>query len=399
MSADKQSASDATPALRGIIYQFYVVLLCLHKLKPGEKVLIEWQGDVSVLKDLETDDPKGQKQIEVKHYDDVLTDQHINFWKTLKNWVCNEEVSENYAALILHTTQAISSRSKLINWNSADVESRVLILKDIHEAAMKRYSNTLATDQKAAKSESHLCIDRVCSDIDRLRRVLGKIAISGDQPKSVDFLNQIIHDLAYNIPEENRRYYIYSLLGLILNPPQENEERWQISESDFRDFACVVTGRFAQGSTEFPRLQNRELVMLNKISAQYRFVDKILTIGYDRPDVLNEAIDQYRLALSTIIRCFKGRPIDEERVEHYQESLLAVYHPQRRSAVRTSTVNEWRENSQQFYDNIMSLMVMSFPETVGGDKRFQNGMFHLMADDNSADVDREVKWDLREDKS
>jgi hypothetical protein len=44
-------------------------------------------------------------------------------------------------------------------------------------------------------------------------------------------------------------------------------------------------------------------------------------------------------------------------------------------------------------------MVMSFPETVGGDKRFQNGMFHLMADDNSADVDREVKWDLREDKS
>lgn len=396
MSDDQRSGSDATPTLRGIVYQFYVVLKCLQKLKAGEKVLIERHGDVSVLRDLSTGDGLHLKQIEVKHYDDLLTDQHLNFWNTLKNWVRDDSISSKYAALILHTTQAVSPSSKFLQWNSADVDQRVTTLKEIKATADARFAKHLADHPSAKKSEACACIDEVLSDDTRLRRIIERVWICGDQPNSEEMLNEIVNDLAYNIPEERRKAYVAALLGFILEPPQSNDMAWEIAEADFKDYATLVAGRFCRGPAGFPQLLRQEVLPLGKDRDSYLFIEKILAIDYGRSDVLAEAVEDYRLTFSTIVRYFRGRPIDEARVERYQDDLLAVYHPRKRSAQGASTAGEWIRSSQRFYDDIMALAPRSFPDTVACDQRFQNGMFQFMADDRDAVTQRDIKWDLRE---
>ena len=68
---------DASESVEGIIYQFYVALDRCFKLKESESLYVEREGDVST----------ATEQLEVKRYNDALTDSHINFWNTLNNWL------------------------------------------------------------------------------------------------------------------------------------------------------------------------------------------------------------------------------------------------------------------------------------------------------------------------
>lgn len=62
---------DATASTKGTLYQLWIaVLKCYEMFKNGQKILIETQGDITRVDDV---------QIEVKQYSDLLTDNHICF--------------------------------------------------------------------------------------------------------------------------------------------------------------------------------------------------------------------------------------------------------------------------------------------------------------------------------
>ena len=83
---------DASSSIDGTIYQFYIAIDKCFELLDGEKVIIEKYGDVTV---------SDKYQIEVKHYQEDLTDLHENIWKTIDNWLQNAFDVSHYKNLIL----------------------------------------------------------------------------------------------------------------------------------------------------------------------------------------------------------------------------------------------------------------------------------------------------------
>lgn len=106
-------ANNATRLLEGISYQLIVTLEYCHNLAEGQSLWLEYFGDVTV---------GGEVQVEVKDFAEDLTDGHINFWNTLKNWMSPSFKQANYSELILLTTQTYGAASKLIHWNQLLVQ-------------------------------------------------------------------------------------------------------------------------------------------------------------------------------------------------------------------------------------------------------------------------------------
>jgi hypothetical protein len=104
---------DATASTKGTVYQFYVAVQKCFEMTSGQTVLIERYGDVTI------DD---HEQVETKHYSDPLTDNHLNFWKTLKNWMQDGFDATRYASLLLCTTQQFGANAKIAAWNETDVK-------------------------------------------------------------------------------------------------------------------------------------------------------------------------------------------------------------------------------------------------------------------------------------
>ena len=98
-------------------------------LEEGQKMWIEKFGDVTV---------SGQAQIETKLFSDSLTDSHLNFWKTLKNWLLPSFNHSSYRYLTLLTTQPIGTQSRFQEWNDAVANRRLEILNEILANSEKR---------------------------------------------------------------------------------------------------------------------------------------------------------------------------------------------------------------------------------------------------------------------
>jgi hypothetical protein len=105
---------------------------------------IEVFGDVTV---------EGQAQIEVKDYKDNLSDSHTNFWNTLNNWLKPEFQHQQYANLILLTTQAYGERASLKDWEHSDTNQRLDILEAIYNAGEARFKNSTQDPKDGAASE------------------------------------------------------------------------------------------------------------------------------------------------------------------------------------------------------------------------------------------------------
>ena len=71
------ASNNATSSVRGIIYQFFVVLDVLPRLAEGQTVLIETDGDLSILRETLEGGTLNEEQREIKHYGDVLTDRLV----------------------------------------------------------------------------------------------------------------------------------------------------------------------------------------------------------------------------------------------------------------------------------------------------------------------------------
>ena len=129
---------DASSSIAGTFYQFYIALDKCFELVDGEKVIIEKYGDVTV---------SDKYQIEVKQYQEDLTDLHENIWKTIDNWLQNAFDVSHYKNLILLTTQKFGVRSSFKEWNSIDKYKKKQIMDDIAQKYNQQENKSKSTEK------------------------------------------------------------------------------------------------------------------------------------------------------------------------------------------------------------------------------------------------------------
>jgi hypothetical protein len=101
--------NDATSKILGFDYQKLIALERCLDAKPNEYIWIECKGDVADTK----------ASVEVKHHESKhnLSSNSVDAWKTIKNYVDNLNVIDDFNHLILHTISTVPEDSIFYEWN------------------------------------------------------------------------------------------------------------------------------------------------------------------------------------------------------------------------------------------------------------------------------------------
>jgi len=369
----KKLRNDATSSIDGIVYQFYVALKYAFDLLPNGKLFIEKYGDVTIGSDI---------QVEVKMYGENLTDSHSNLWNTLWNWLDPDFDVDEYETLILLTTQEIGVKSKLINWNSYNQKKKLAVLSDIK----KRYSNRKKRDVSKEKLINNVLSSK---QSDKLIKILEKFVIVSSNPSDTKYFEQLVMKYARNIPSENQKRYITGLLGFVISPKGGNDEKWTLTCEEFNNECQELTKAYIKDLVMFPFVDDSQEVKYDEYE-EHLFVKKLEDIEYysERED----AIREYAEIHSLVIREFLTRQVTKKRYTEYEKETKKEYCRLYRKANRDICDENYIVESQDFYDNVMTMHVQPFMTYTNTPKRFRNGILHMLADDENENV----KWKLGE---
>src|SRR5688572_4422769 len=233
---------DATASTKGTIYALYIAVQKCFEMRPGQKVMLERYGDVTI---------SGSQQLEIKDYGDPLTDSHENFWKTLKNWMQDGFNEALYSALVLCTTQTIGPQSLLRDWNTEDGDGRIRILKTIYEKSEERFN----AKQKKDRVPEPLEWQREVMDpmrVDKLRRVVERFVIADLSPDANEIYSLLkdVHTKGILLAKQDD--FLNALLGFVICPAVMAEDSWEITNEQFTERVRELTSQYCKGTTRFP---------------------------------------------------------------------------------------------------------------------------------------------------
>ena len=383
--AVKKVSHDATASTRATIGQLCVGLLKCYEMKPGQKVSIEELGDVTI---------DSEQQVEVKFYKGALTDGHLNFWKTLKNWVNDTYNADSYASLVLHTTQSFAEGARLREWNDADADKRLRILKSIQADFAKRFSEKTDKDRNREPSLVYKLQEYVLDPTreDKLKLVIKKYVIEAECAELSDLAHEIMETKILGIPQTKKKNYLNSLLGYVFSPTNKSNDRWEITHQEFHAKLEELTDTFRKETRIFPKKAMLEAEDLEQddlpTPKDALFIKKIQDIGYGE-DVIYRAKRDHFGALNTINQVFAEHSISRDRVDGFVGNVLAKFEPLYRSASRRC-INVIPE-SQDFYDERHADDPPNFDGYDGVDHQFRNGVLHIQMDIEF----KNLKWSLK----
>jgi hypothetical protein len=309
---------DATASTMGTVYQLYVAVQKCFEMGSGQKVIIERYGDVTVA---------ASQQLEIKHYGDPLTDGHLNFWNTLKNWMQDGFDETAYSALLLCTTQEIGKKSSLKEWNSKDVDGRLAILKAIlSDAETRERTRPTAKAGKVQGVPESLRIQRWVMDplrAKKLRNVVDRFIIADNSPDMEELYTQLKDVYAKGILLAKQRDSLNALLGFVLCPSVVVQAGWEITFDEFRTKVIELTAQYHKGTSMFPVKNlpggdepSAEMVETKKDDL---FVQKIRDIDYRA--VISKAIADHFYASERSLGRMRFRPLD---IKSFQEVCLII---------------------------------------------------------------------------
>lgn len=382
MSAIKQS-NDASDSSKGTIYQLYIALEKCSNLKSGQKIIVERYGDVTVT---------GSAQIETKKYTDPLTDSHLNFWKTLENWMKPGFNEELYESLVLCTTQAFGAECSFKTWNETSVEERLATLHTIHQAALKREQVRLADPKKRSELAPHPF--RIQEKVlatgaeGKLKRVLERFVIAAANPDLTGVYELLVEYHGRYVLKEKAGDFVEALLGFVMSPPILEDNSWEISKEAFDNKVRELTPLYVQGTRVFPTKYKRdkpptpsEIATLGKL-----FVKKIEDIQHTQ-EIPFAAMD-YLYASDTVIKDLKEYNVPPQHFPVFKDDVRRQFEPLYRKCSRS--VKDVIKDSQDFYDTLTGSNPPAFPGFETPNLGFRNGVIHMLCDDPNANI----KWRL-----
>lgn len=370
---------DASSSITGTIYQFYIAIDECFGLLDGEKVIIEKYGDVTV---------SNNYQIEVKHYEEDLSDLHKNIWNTINNWLQNTFDISHYKNLILFTTQRFGAKSSFKEWNNKTKNEKKQILDDV---AQKFHQKS----KKGKNTEKLLKSVLDDSKSVKLLNLLDKFMIFDSSAEYNIYYEQIKQKHGKSVLSSNTDDYINSLMGYLLSPKVRIGESWEITYQDFTSKVESLVNQFRSGTIIFPKKYTTLKVGDDEINHhnEHSFVKKIEDIDYH--EVISKAISEYVRTNHTISLELGKYAINKEYYISYGQELIDTYDPAYARASRNTDKANWINHSQNFYDSITGSEAPPFIHFNDAPKFFRNGLLHSMANDE----DKNIVWKLKVDEN
>lgn len=353
----------------------------------GQKVLIESQGDVTI---------SDSQQVETKSYSDPLTDGHINFWKTLHNWMQEDFDPTPYTSLILYTTQQFGERAAISKWNESSTQKRLQILQRIYEQAERRHTQRQKkTQNEKSKISDVTLLQKFVLDSaqhSKLLQVIEKFVIEARSPKLPELHLLIKQEYMKGILNGKKDDFLNSLIGYIAQPQATRSQSWEITYDDFTRKIEDLTTTYCRETRIFPRkyLDNSQKLDTKELEeySRYNFVRKIHDIEY--VDFIPEAIRDYIGAVQTVKDEFKKYEIPPSRTNRYVTELVKVFEKRYRVASRRCGENVIAE-SQTFCDEFTAEPSIEFEGFGRPETDFKNGLLHDQLDDDN----KNLQWRLK----
>ncbi|MFT5756146.1 MAG: hypothetical protein ACI9LM_000858 [Alteromonadaceae bacterium] len=370
--SDGQTKNAALTTALAFHYQMLIGLNKCFSLEGGQSVWFEKDGDVSLL----ASDAAQSTQTEVKEYAAPLTDHHENLWKTLKNWLADDFEPVKYGVLMLHTTQAFGTTTRLKDWNSQSAEQRLQVLKEI-------FSDRTTKQLNVEKPSVIIKIQKMVMAADEflLNSVLGKVTLFTEADNGQELEKQIT-SRPLGIPKNNLQSYLQGLVGFVY--AQADQQSWSISHQDFTAKCEELTARLCKKEFTFPIFTGNEASDLEVESHQDRpFVQKINEIEHH--EMLPEAVSNWIELQNSLLEQLDEYPLYKESTITYQNQLVRKYKLAYSTAQLEAT--DAIKSSKILYNKTISEQ----PLNMGNDIppiEYKNGLIHDALDDEV----RGLKW-------
>ncbi len=378
-----RAINDATLGKAGDIYQYYIALRDCFKMKTGDKLQIEINGDVSLITNLSQE----SFQKEVKHHfgKKNLAERDKDFWKTLSNWYVEYDKISDFSNLILFTTASISSKSPFYKWNEKGANDKLNILLDIGKETKQR--------EETFRKFYNNIFDRNSYDEGKIKDILRRFTIEASQHQITGISSEFNQYIGY-IPECNRDLYIAALLGRIVSIVKEPPHKWEVTRDQFdlilqQESPNYVSKIQSPLPVEFENLELSEESI--KLLHEKNFVEEIKRIQYERE--IPYAISDYWRAQNTVIRYFRDNFLYVDSLKHYRNDLeVRLRYAKEEKVIETNgngmDRNAQIRSSQLLYVNVMKWSAEDFGSIIRNQGYFQRGIIHTIVDE------KKFNWDV-----
>lgn len=370
MTIDNQKPSNtAAFSQLGNLYQYLIALECGLELSEGQLINIEQLGDVT----------HADYQYEIKHHKDPnhqLGDTHIDFWKTLRNWVDNRTVLSAYGNLVLLTSSVVKVDSLVGEWNQLGPQERFDRLLSLHndiQVSHKEYKTINKHVQKVFDFSDDYSQDD-------LIYVLEKISIKPSCYTAIALWERLKdHPTLLPIPKNKRTDLLISLLGFIASKGVTSTSKWDIEVSELHEWLREQAEAIRRKNfIAYPDLDNME------VGGQYedhRFIREILKIPY--LNRVPRAIQDYYFTAVTMGRMADQNPhvmkefeaeagqIGVELIAKKENVCLQVSDKNTTNLVKLSKI---------LYNDALMTLKASDRYAKGAPKEFHRGLVHTHVD-------------------
>lgn len=377
-------ANNATKLLEALSYQLIVTLEYCHSLVEGQTLWLEVYGDVTV---------GGKVQVEVKNFADDLTDGHINFWNTLKNWVTPKFKQEKYSELVLLTTQKYGATAQLNHWNQQSVEERLSLLENVLAGSEARLAASGKKPSKSVQAQQFVMAEE---RREALLDVVEKLKIVSAEPDLETRASEAKSRYGKGLDPSKRGDYFEALLGYLIEPGMV-KKGWTVSYEDIDIKIATLFARYGRNSRKFPSIDSASFQDQVDVSAYIDrlFVKKLHEIEYGQK--VPAAILEHIVAVHTINQEFRRFTVDKIDVDGYKADQLKRHVSLRAGAIRLCRrmpQEYWCEESQGFFDARCGESVDCFPAFDNTSVDFRNGIWHMLADDEDEEGKEKLHWRL-----
>jgi hypothetical protein len=377
-------ANNATRLLEAISYQLIVTLEYCHNLAEGQSLWLEYFGDVTV---------GGEVQVEVKDFAEDLTDGHINFWNTLKNWMSPSFKQAKYSELILLTTQTYGATSKLIHWNQLLVQGKLELLQNVLSQSEIRIAASNEKPSRAVQAQRFVMAEE---RRDTLLDVIEKVKILSEEPNLVERAERVKSVHGKGIHPDKRTDYFRILMGFLIDP-DKSKNGWKITYEDFDLQIASLNAMYGRHSRRFP-IVDKSLFKGKAGDPSYAdrlFAKKLHEIDYAAK--IPVAILEHMIAVRTISSEFQRFSLEKDDVDRYKEEQLKRHVSLRSAAMRKCSRESkeyWCDESKNFFDTRCGESPDIIPTFDDMTVEFRNGIWHMLADDEDEVDSEKLHWRL-----
>lgn len=370
----KTLRADATPMLRGAVFQLCVAVESCFKLKARQVLYVEELGDVTVAADTQT---------EVKLHSSPLTDNHPNFWNTLFNWTDSAMDARQFRFLILLTSQEFGTECQLVRFNELEPAKRLQLLVSIHEGLARDFERRT---RKAGGSPSKTLVQqRELLMGDRralLEELIGRIFIEARCATPSELYTRLCQEQARHVLDSKRESYVDAVFGFVCRGGLTEQSHWKITCEEFNEQIQALTSTYCQESRQFPRAEFDRIDLADiDESSQDIFVQKLKEIGATGSHV-KKAIRDYEGTTSTIDKEFRNHTSAGLHLKRFTTDVIDLFESGHELAcfAPAHDVN----SSMRFYLEMIGSTPPTFPGYADSPANFRNGILHVTMDDHNS---------------